>query len=175
LHQMSYFTISPKEEDATALLAVSTEDGRILLYDPDKTSITAGDDINGEKSAIPAATLVATVGGKAAGVTTRIKDFEVLFIKPDAGAEEVIAIITASSNGTIRVIQIPMSELVAAVKGKKEGGQQPGTVIGTYETGERITCLKAFVMLPPKELDEDDFGGFDTEDSVESESESDEE
>jgi len=31
---------------------------------------------------------------------------------------------------------------------------QLGTIIGSYETGNRITCLKAFVMLPAREDDE---------------------
>ena len=174
LHQMSYVSMSTKEKEETALLAMSTEDGRILFYNPDKISRTATEATNGEDSSIPNAMLVATVGGKAAAINTRVKDFEILFVRPRVSAEETIAIITASSNGTIRIIQIPTFALSNALGSKTEEGQQLGEVIGTYETGQRITCLKAFVMLPPKKLAEDeDFGDFGSEDGVERENGSD--
>ncbi|KAJ9606136.1 Protein mak11 [Cladophialophora chaetospira] len=179
LHQIAYISSTSKNQEI-ALLAVSTEDGRILFYD---TQGIASAPINGKDEAeasISQATLIATVGGKAGGITTRIKDFEVLFVQPSATAKKVIAISTASSDGTIRVIQVPTSDLFDAPENKDEAAPQLGTIIGSYETGNRITCLKAFVMLPARENDDfqdgdDDFEGFDEEvESEDSGSDSDE-
>jgi len=180
LHQMSYVSLASKEGEEKALLAVSTEDGRILLYDPDRTLSYAKPETGNKDQAetpVPEATLVATVGGKATGITGRIKDFEFLFVRPGNAAENVAAVITASSDGTIRIIQIPISELADALDTKEDRVPQLGTVIGSYETNNRITCLKAFVMLPAREEyadGDEDFEGFD-EKSEDSDSESDEE
>ncbi|KIW26433.1 uncharacterized protein PV07_09527 [Cladophialophora immunda] len=187
LHQICYQTIlSDSSEGApTTLLAVSTEDGRILFYDTDAVPpLPSNGTNNNDRTApasIPDAALVATVGGKTAGLTTRIKDFELLFLPANAHGQKDIAIVTASSDGTIRVILLLLSEVLAALKSKKP--IQAGTVIGAYETGNRITCLKAFVMLPPQDIDDEDelggedeeFLGFDGEgESEQSESSSDE-
>ncbi|KIW94499.1 uncharacterized protein Z519_04475 [Cladophialophora bantiana CBS 173.52] len=185
LHQIYYQSIPSDlgEGAPNTLLALSTEDGRILFYDtntisPHPSCEESSNDQPGRPS-IPDATLVATVGGKSAGFMTRIKDFEILFLPPNAHGQNDMAIIAASSDGTIRVILLLLSEVLAALKSKKP--DQAGTVIGTYETGNRITCLKAFVMLPPEvtedenELGEEDeeFMGFDEqEESEQSESSS---
>lgn len=170
LHQISYLSISDGSDEESALLAASSEDGRLLFYNTsdrraDKTS-TSKDD-----SSIPVATLQAQVGGKSAGFTGRIKDFEILSLPGKA-----VVIIAAGSDGTIRVIHLSASELMNA---PKDGNpRQIGNIIGSYETGNRITCLKAFVMLPPKETedafgdDDEEFGGFG-EDLEESESDED--
>jgi len=174
---LCYVSLASKEQEERRMMAVSTEDGRILFYNTEKISSISANGTNTKEqaeSSIPDATLVATVGGKAAGVTTRIKDFEVLFVRPNAGAQEFIAIITAGSDGTIRVIQVSTSDLSDALN--KESAPQLGTVIGSYESGNRITCLKAFVMLPADDEDfedkDGDFEGFDEDEgSEESESE----
>jgi protein MAK11 len=181
LHQIAYVSLASKEQEGKSLLAVSTEDGRILFYNTDETSSASSTGTKSDDSSIPDAVLIATIGGKAAGLTTRIKDFEILFVRPGPTANEVIAIITASSDGTIRVMQIPVSDLFDALV--KKGGEVLllGSVIGSYETGNRITCLKAFVMLPAKdeiefEDDDENFEGFDEDKgSEESGSDSDEE
>jgi len=46
---------------------------------------------------------------------------------------------------------------------QENAGGQCGKLIGTYETGNRITCLRAFTMLPAKADDEfglSEFEGF---------------
>ncbi|OAP55091.1 hypothetical protein AYL99_10791 [Fonsecaea erecta] len=167
LHQICYHTIlsDSGEEAPITLLALSTEDGRILVYDTDAISSHSSNGTNNNDTtttaSIPDAALVATVGGKTAGITTRIKDFELLFLPPNAHGQKDIAVVTASSDGTIRIILLLMSEVLAILKSKRP--VQTGTIIGTYETGNRITCLKAFVMLPPAEFDDEDELGEDEE------------
>ncbi|KIW71906.1 hypothetical protein, variant [Phialophora macrospora] len=181
LHQMCYVSLAPEGQEEMSLLAVSTEDGRILFYETDKISSTNGTHKDQADLLVPGATLIATVGGRAAGIKTRIKDFEILFVRPAASEMNVMLIITASSDGTIRIISVPLSDLSDAREQKQGPDPQLGTVIGAYETSNRITCLKAFVMLPAKgdvELgdlknENGDFEGFDENDGSE-DSESDE-
>ncbi|EXJ96216.1 hypothetical protein A1O1_01342 [Capronia coronata CBS 617.96] len=179
VHQISYVSIPVSADEELALLAVSTEDGRVLFYDTDNpTSLTSTGGTNDEAPTIPSATLCATVGGKSAGVTGRVKDFEILFLAPVRENQQDLAMVTASSDGTIRVFRLPVADLLSAAKSKKPA--HLGTVIGSYDTGNRITCLKAFVMQPPSEngvdpeAGDDDFEGFDgTKAESESGSESD--
>ncbi|OAG39093.1 hypothetical protein AYO21_06644 [Fonsecaea monophora] len=181
LHQIHYQSIPPNsdEEDATTLLVLSTEDGRILFYDTDAISPHPSNETNGSDQtasvSLPEATLVATIGGRSAGFTTRIKDFELLFLPTEANGQKDMAIVAASSDGTVRIIFLPLSDVLAALKSKRP--VHAGSVIGAYETGNRITCLKAFVMLPPKDDEDgfgeaDEFGGFDEQGESESNSSS---
>ncbi|EXJ65442.1 hypothetical protein A1O7_01783 [Cladophialophora yegresii CBS 114405] len=175
LHQMCYVSLTPEGRREVSLLAVSTEDGRILFYECGKNSATNRTLRDQADSSVPEATMIATVGGKAAGINTRIKDFEILFIRPTADAQNVMVIITASSDGTIRIIQVPLSGLFDRLEQKQEPGSHLGTLIGSYETSNRITCLKAFVMLQAKEdvefgdpgNEDRDFKGFDEIDGSE--------
>jgi protein MAK11 len=175
LHQMCYVSLAPEGQEETSLLAVSTEDGRILFYETEKNSPTNGTHKDQADSPIPDATLIATVGGRTAGIKTRIKDFEILFVRPTASEMNVMVIITASSDGTIRTINVPLSDFSDALEQKQGPGPHLGTVIGAYETSNRITCLKAFVMLPAKgdvdlgglENEGGDFEGFDENDGSE--------
>ncbi|OAL34417.1 hypothetical protein AYO20_06260 [Fonsecaea nubica] len=182
LHQIHYQSIPPNsdEEDATTLLVLSTEDGRILFYDTDAISPHSSNETNSSDQtasvSLPEATLVATIGGRSAGFTTRIKDFELLFLHTEANGQKATAIVAASSDGTVRIMLLPLSDVLAALKSKKP--VHAGTIIGAYETGNRITCLKAFVMLPPKDDEDgfgeeaDEFGGFDEQGESESNSSS---
>ncbi|KAI1622800.1 WD40-repeat-containing domain protein [Exophiala viscosa] len=174
LHQISYLSLPDDSGREVTLLAVSTEDGRILFYHTDKISPVPTDNGNAKKESILEASCRAQVGGKSAGMSGRIKDFELLFSKDNLGKSESLYIVAASSDGTIRLVHLPLSDLRNAVaKGSKAA--QLGTVIGSYSTGNRITCMKAFVMLPPPDEDEDieaegdEFEGFE-EESDESES-----
>lgn len=174
LHQICYLSLPDDSDKEMTLLAVSTEDGRILFYHTNKISPASTDDASGRDQVIPEAECCAQVGGKTAGVDTRIKDFELLLSHDASGKSETLYIVAASSDGTIRLIHFPIVHLCeAVVKGAKAA--QLGTIIGTYSTGNRITCMKAFVMLPPQDGEDDfgddgdDFEGFDGE-SDESES-----
>ncbi|KAK3333347.1 WD40-repeat-containing domain protein [Cercophora scortea] len=177
VHELAYIKV---EGDAT-VLAVSTEDGRILFFD---TSVEAliqpeekdgGEEVfviteDGERkkkkkkaASLPCAKLVAQLGGKEAGVVGRIKDFTVLPVEEEATGEWAWYIPSASSNGTLRVWRVEAEDLKAGGKGKLEG-----KLVGTYETQNRVTCLEAFVMIPRPD------GAEDSEYEFEDESEEDE-
>ncbi|KAK4936843.1 Protein mak11 [Elasticomyces elasticus] len=174
LHHISYLSLPDASGNQMTLLAVSTEDGRILFYHTDDISPVPTNDANAKEELIPEASCRAQVGGKTAGISTRVKDFELLFSNDSPEKSESVFIVAASSDGTIRLIHLPLSDLRDAVVKSKKAAEL-GTVIGTYSTGNRITCMKAFVMLPPSDEDddlggeEDEFEGFE-EGSDESES-----
>lgn len=164
-------TPSGTDDETKDLLAVSTEDGRIMFYDTTnvvETQITKPD----SKPEIPILKAICQLGGVAEGLTGRVKDFEVL--KP-SGSEDFV-IVTGSSDGAVRVWTVDESELVEEQSisrdlndkisisansgdGKVNGDstklsntRQIGLLLGTYEAGNRITCLKAFVMSEPESL-----------------------
>ncbi|KAK4936565.1 Protein mak11, partial [Elasticomyces elasticus] len=167
LHRLHYLPPSTAGS-ARNLLALSTEDGRILFYAT-------------EPSPSPQTTPLAQLG--AAG-GSRIKDFEVLH---DAAAPQASStlVVAGCSDGAVRVWRLGGRELserwLAEVGGgrmdaevvdaegvdaegvdvrdvktgdvktrgthaEKAGAPQIGTLLSTHETGERITCLTAFVM-----------------------------
>ena len=142
MHQLAWCELQNPNGKSKDILAVSTEDGRILFYDT-ASATAAEDELSDAKPLVQ-------IGGREAGLKGRVKDFEIL---PVEGLEGQSIIVTASSDGTIRLWHISASEW--DVQGEKTG-QQAGKLLGSYETGNRITCLKAFVMLPAK--DEDEFG-----------------
>jgi protein MAK11 len=181
LHQMHYISLPQGENKDAALLAVSTEDGRILFYTTEAATPAASNgagDKNKVDKAVPDATLVATVGGKEGGIPNRIKDFDVLFLPPVPAERQTAVIIAASSDGTIRVLKVLVSDLLNTMGKKTSVAPRLGSVIGSYETNNRITCLKAFVMLPPRDddyQDEDEvFEGFVGDEEEGSQSASDE-
>ena len=142
------------------LLAVSTEDGRILFF------VIGGEATDGGAEKLPQCPCIAQLGGKAAGVSGRIKDFEILAIP---GESAVLLVVTASSDGTLRLWGLEKESSTPGHDGpaKRAEPQQVGDLIGTLETGNRITCLGAFVMDGKAEpnvatsADDEEFGGFD--------------
>lgn len=142
VHEFCYIKLD-EETEATAL-AVSTEDGRIMLFST-KVEDLEKDKKSDSKTALPRAKLLAQVGGKACGVIGRIKDFTI--IQPD-GVPGVWYIVSANSDGKLRVWELTANELEPK-KGEKV--KQAGKLLGTYETQNRITCVKAFVMIPRPE------------------------
>jgi protein MAK11 len=174
LHQICYFSIPGDSGEEKHLLAVSTEDGRILFYDTSMTS--PHNDVSKDDSPIRDVRPKAQLGGKGAGVTNRIKDFEVLLLpsttETSTTKDRELAVVTAGSDGTIRLFSIPAQDLVKEGEGDKV--LQVGNMTGLYETANRITCLKAFVMLPSGTTEGDDFADFDSmADESEEESEDD--
>ncbi|KAK7736996.1 Protein mak11 [Cytospora paraplurivora] len=155
LHEFCYVRLDADSE--ATVLAVSTEDGRILFYS------TKVDDLEDPEKdmKLPRAKLLAQIGGKAAGVSGRVKDFKVVKAEDATG---VWYIASASSDGTLRVWELTREEL-APKKGKE--APQAGKLLGTYETQNRITCMEAFVMIPRPE------GVEESEDEQESEEASD--
>lgn len=141
---------------------MSTEDGRILFYSTDSDLLTDND----PGCTIPSAPLLSQLGGKSHGQSTRIKDFEILHLKGNSEASTCLAV-TCSSDGAIKIWSLKLNELTQAQnnrrpsdKKKKSPESSPvqiGTLLGSYETRNRITCLKAFVMQKPTAFDDGDF------------------
>ncbi|KAE8144524.1 WD40-repeat-containing domain protein [Aspergillus avenaceus] len=180
LHQIKYIKSNPSKEDSDDLLAVSTEDGRVIFYSTKKVQKAEEED----DSPIPYAESVAELGGKASGLPGRVKDFEVLSLEGEAAtAKDDFLVVTGNSEGAVRVWHLSGKDLVV----KKNSGKssktkdeknaktaQVGKLLNTCETGNRITCLKAFVMLPSEDpsafMDsEEEFSGLDSEEEEESE------
>lgn len=167
IHQIEYFTLSSEDEatPGNSVMAISTEDGRVLFFSTKTDDLVAQPSEDGEEAKLPLAKFLGQVGGKDAGVTTRIKDFALLRSGANAGLAYVAA---AGSDGTVRVWTITDEQLRAGE------GKEVGALAGVYETHNRITCLAAFVMLPrpddaedsEEELDgEEDEASEDSEDS----------
>ena len=168
IHQMCYVQVA--EEDDPQLLAMSTEDGRILFYSTISKDLSTAEAVGDKDTPLPSAKLIAQLGGKDSGVAGRIKDFAVLSL--GEGVSKELLVVTGGSDGAIRVWRLLSKDLVS----HSGAARQVGQLLGTYETGNRITCLKAFVMLPEANGEEDDlelsedFEGFDDEGEPESSS-----
>ncbi|KAI0976211.1 WD repeat domain-containing protein [Xylaria arbuscula] len=170
IHEFCYVPMD--SETDSSLLAVSTEDGRILFFSTNTGDLSADERTTNNKSEkLPVAKLIAQVGGREAGVTGRIKDFAICRI---AGLEgDNLFIPTGNSDGKIRLFMISVKELADARSTKSP--KQTGKLLGTYETQNRITCLSAFVMIPRGEgvQDSDDEEDSDfTEESDEDDEDS---
>lgn len=147
---MKYVTIDPTS-DQPDLLVVSTEDGRVIFYSTTETQQPEDD----TDSPIPLSVSLAEVGGKPCGLPGRVKDFEVFNLKeyPAAKSDDLL-VVTGNSTGSVRIWSVDAEDLT--------GKEQVGKLLNTYETTNRITCLKSFVMLPSEDpstledLDEDD-------------------
>lgn len=131
-HQMRFLPLPDAEQ---SILAVSTEDGRILFYDVS----TSGGEADAGK--LPPCPCVAQLGGAAAGISGRVKDFEIVALK---GKGQPLILVTGSSDGAVRLWTVSGGDLV--VEASNKGPKQIGKLIATQETGNRITCLGAFVM-----------------------------
>ena len=164
---MHYITLSENDDTSNDVLAVSTEDGRVLFYSTTRFSQVESTESD-SKPDIPICTSIGQLGGPAENVTTRIKDFEILRM-PES---QSLVAVTGSSDGAIRlwilhdaeiadgsVVQtrsmddaIQNPEKAAGVPPMSDGAMitQVGSLLGTYEAGNRITCLKAFVMSQPE-------------------------
>ena len=164
-------TLSETDGETKDLLAVSTEDGRILLYDTTDFVDTQLTEPTNEPE-IPVSKAICQLGGPAEGITGRVKDFEIL--KPPESEDFII--VTGSSDGAVRLWTIQESEIIdrltssndtnnevsilaSNADGKANGNaaklpttRQIGSLLGTYEAGNRITCLKAFVMSEPEDF-----------------------
>ncbi|KAJ1337713.1 protein MAK11 [Microdochium nivale] len=155
------------DSDDDSLLAVSTEDGRVLFFStadedlavPSKLESSSSSSRKGV-SALPIAKCIGHMGGKELGVTGRIKDMTILKTPNTNSGSAEFLITTGSSDGKVRVFGITGAELV---KGKKGNGEakQLGKLLGAYETQNRITCLEGFVMIPRPEGVEDSEDEFE--------------
>lgn len=169
IHEFCY--ISTDSADSS-LLAVSTEDGRLLFFSTNTEDLTPQVS-NLEKSAqkLPIAKLVVQLGGKEAGITGRIKDFAVC--KITGQQKDALIIPTGSSDGKVRVFKLNMEDLTQARKAK--ASKRTGELLGTYDTQNRITCVSAFEMIPRTEGAEDSEDDFDEDEDDEADDNEDDE
>jgi protein MAK11 len=169
IHELCYVQVGDEED--VQVLAVSTEDGRILFYSTRPVDLATVTKTEGKEDALPSAKLLAQLGGKEVGFSGRIKDFSIL--DNGEGATKDFLVVAGGSDGALRVWKLLAKDL-ASHKGK---ARQVGGLLGTYETNNRITCLTSFVMLPKMEGAEDgeidDFEGFEEENEEGSSSDSD--
>jgi protein MAK11 len=155
LHQVKFL---PKlSHSGREMLAISTEDGRILLFDTRNSALDADDDTY-KTAGLAVCPCIAQLGGRNAGVSGRIKDFEILTLPQpieDLNSKASFLAITGCSDGVVRIWSVSKQELDqtnnanGASDSDMPQGQTPkqvGTLIGTLESGNRITCLGAFVM-----------------------------
>lgn len=86
---------------------------------------------------------------------------------------------TCGSDGVVRLWLLRAEDFRAASKPESSDSQgetrQIGTLLDTYETGDRITCMVAFVMQQPREPSVDEELEFESEAGVDDESSSDDE
>ena len=153
IHQMKYLDSHP------GILLVSTEDGRIMIYDTNST-LAPKDSIDDEDS-IPQSNLIAVIGGPAAGFSGRVKDYEIVRV-----SDSNFLIVSGSSDGTVRIWRLRAEELQSNMGLEKNEGfsaKQVGELLGTYTTGTRITCLKAFVMTGKLGTEEEDLLADETQ------------
>ncbi|KAL6236082.1 hypothetical protein BDW75DRAFT_229774 [Aspergillus navahoensis] len=165
LHEIKYVSVDDDE-----LFAVSTEDGRVIFYSTE--NVRKADE--GDDSSIPYAEPVAQLGGKSQGYSGRVKDFEMISLKGQPGVKaDDFAVVTANSEGVVRVWRLLGTQLLNAVAKKSNDTKdtQVGKLLNSYETGNRITCLKAFVMMPAEEPTPEDIESFAEESEVVSSSE----
>ncbi|EGS17800.1 uncharacterized protein CTHT_0071490 [Thermochaetoides thermophila DSM 1495] len=160
VQEFKYVTVDEEREET--VLVVAAEDGRILFCS------TAQDRL--EKPAdgknLPVAKLAAQMGGKDVGVVGRIKDFVILPVEDEKTEEKVFFIVTGSSDGKVRFWRVAVKEILEGIEDDKKG-KQVGTLLGTYETQNRITCMGAFIFLPrPAGVEESEyeFGSEESED-----------
>lgn len=147
----------PVEERKAGVLAVSTEDGRVLFYDTDAKSAVVLDEKEGSgekkgKDAGPPPPMCRMLGQVGtSGKSSRVKDFEIF-----ATGEETFVLVTGTSDGSIRLWLLKQADLFAMdstttseTDEEKTGPRQIGTLLASHETGRRITCLTGFVMDQP--------------------------
>lgn len=167
VHEIAYVTRDGEEND---LLAVSTEDGRVLFYSTRTEDLSEVEETDGKKAVLPDAKLIAQLGGKEAGVVGRIKDFTLLPVDGEDG--RFWYAITGNSDGKLRVWKVEAGGLTVSEK-KEEKTKQVGTLLGAYDTQNRITCVEGFVMIPRPEGAEDSEVEDGGEDQFEEEEDSD--
>lgn len=142
LHRVQYLDVSDSPDRTEIVLALSTDDGRLIFY-----STSPRTDGADPESTIPDAPVRAQLGGPPSGLSGRVKDFAVLNLTATPAGKENLALVTGSSDGAVRLWRVRRDEL--SRPSKISPPRQVGKLLATYETGHRITCLVAFVMQPP--------------------------
>ena len=153
---------SPGAKGLNRIMALSTEDGRILFYDTDPVHRGTS-----PQTGIQTLALLAQLATPATTSRPRIKDFQMLPIPQshptddETQKEEAqvrLLLIAGTSTGAISLHELSSAELVSAhreahasasgnaVNGVETEITKVGVCLGTYETGRRVVCLDGFVM-----------------------------
>lgn len=114
------------------------------------------------ESHLPTLQAIGQIGGLIDGLTGRIKDFEILKLTTADGLDQKLLIVGGYSSGSIRLWVLDCNKFITkdlTLKGNPGADShvdrfqtpQVGRLLGNYETGNRITCLKAFQMSEPAE------------------------
>ena len=125
---------------------------------------------------VPTLQAIGQLGDSAQGQASRIKDFEILNLPYVQASMRSTMVVSGSSDGWIRIWKLNKAILCepqvqryssngdkserslpsnGAARGNEGVRASPlsipiiGDLVGSYDTGSRITCLKAFVMLSP--------------------------
>ncbi|KAI1816067.1 WD repeat domain-containing protein [Poronia punctata] len=172
IHQFCYLSVDSTTD--ASLLAVSTEDGKIMFFSTKTDDLSSSTDSsktdNSKSGKLPVAKLVAQLGGKDAGITGRIKDFSICTATSDVDGSEDLFISTGSSDGRIRLFKLNMADLTAERPAGWSTTNVVGKLLGTCDTQNRITCMSAFKMIPRPEGVEDSDGEFDEDEDEEDDS-----
>ncbi|KAK5090525.1 Protein mak11 [Lithohypha guttulata] len=159
VHQLVYFRTGKDHE----FLACSTDDGKILFFDTAKASTATKD--------LPLLNPIAYMGGEKHAITKRIKDFQILDLTKHGFPGRLT--IVGCSNGDISLLSLRDDEIL---KPETDGGFVGTASADVYSTGNRVTCLVAFAMLPALDIEgglseaESGLGSeIDTEDSSDNE------
>ena len=160
-------------ETASVLLALSTDDGRVMFFNTKIDGTFDGqDDENPDLKKDKVVKIFEAAGQITSDTHSRIKDFQVLRI-PDS---DHVAVVTVTSGGTIDIWEIAMETFLSkshanttssvtgladgtvegnaadkhasnGLESHPQGAHWEGVrLIGTYQSGRRLTCVAAFVM-----------------------------
>lgn len=143
LHKMAFLpsSSSEQEEESKSILTVSTEDGRILFFDVSSAASTPAPE---NSKSLPVCECIAQLGGKAANVSGRVKDFDIVPVPGSGSGAGDFIFVAASSDGAVRLWFMTGGSIAAAER--KGVPTQVGKLVGVQESGSRITCLGAFAM-----------------------------
>lgn len=171
IHQIHYIpNVASGENDNRSILAVSTEDSRVLFYDTKSSEVLS--------SGTPTAKLIAELSDEVNITQSRIKDFCVLLTPL-----KTVLLITGSSDGKITTWCIDPIEFnhentmkhnvdcengnlsdeettpkqqetttTQEINGRHSQNRRIGRLVGKYEIGNRITCLAAFIMTSNEKI-----------------------
>lgn len=114
------------------------------------------------ESHLPTLEAIGQIGGLTDGLTGRIKDFEILKLITADELDQKLLVVGGCSNGSLRLWVLDCTKFTTkhvTLKGNlgadphvnRSQTPQIGRLLGNYETGNRITCLKAFQMSEPAE------------------------
>jgi len=151
VHELKFLPL--RKGKSGYVLALSTEDGRLTFFDVEthvKSSTDGNDDADDadeenddddedDDEMLPVCPCIGQIASTGMGTSNRIKDFEVLQLSDDK-----LAFITASSDGEVRVWYLDQNSFKHAVKNDEI--PLVGEILGSRSTGNRLTCMTAFIM-----------------------------